>query len=51
MEDTKEILNIIFSWPLVVIVIIFTFKNSIKNIINRFIESDSSKAKIGNFEI
>lgn len=51
MQITKELLQIILSWPTVVIISIFVLRNPIKNIVNRLIKSDSGKAKIGPIEI
>jgi hypothetical protein len=51
MCELKDILEIIFSWQLVVIIVLIIFKNPINNIIKRLIDSDSGKARIGLFEI
>lgn len=47
----KDILQIVFSWPLVVIVGLIVFRKSVVHLINRFILSDTSTARLGPIEI
>ena len=51
MEYIKEILQIVFSWPGVAIIALIALRSQIKNIIKRFIGSESGKAKVGPIEI
>jgi hypothetical protein len=45
------VLQIIFSWPGVAIIAMLVLLSQIKNIIKRFIGSESGKAKVGPIEI
>ncbi len=51
MNTTKEILQIVLSWPTVAIVAIVMLKNPLAKLIDRLIHSDSGKAKVGPVEI
>lgn len=47
----KDVLEILVSWPLVIIVSLIIFRRSVVKLIDRFIHSDISKAKLGPLEI
>jgi hypothetical protein len=47
----KDILQIVFSWPLVIIVGLIIFRGSVVQLFDRFIHSDTSTAKLGPLEI
>ena len=51
MEYIKDTLQIIFSWPGVAITGLIILRVPIKNIIKRFIKSESGKVKVGPIEI
>ncbi len=51
MEETKEIIKILISWPTAVIVAVLVLRNPIKMLVERLIKSESGKAKIGPVEI
>lgn len=51
MEEIKEILTVLVSWPTAVIVAVLVFRSSIKMLIERLINSESGKAKVGPVEV
>jgi hypothetical protein len=51
LEETKEIIKILISWPTAVIVAVLVLRNPIKMLVERLIKSESGKAKIGPVEI
>ena len=51
MDNTKEILSIIFSWPAATILIVFLFRKTISDLVERLIKSKEAKAKVGPLEI
>ena len=51
MPEAKDILQIIFSWPTVTLIAVLMLREPIKKIIERLINSDSGKAKLGPIEI
>jgi hypothetical protein len=51
MDLLKEILKIIFSWPMVAIVTVIVLRKPIKSLVDRLIQSESGKAKVGPIEV
>ncbi len=51
MEETKEILAILVSWPTATIVAVLVLRRPIKMLVERLIKSESGKAKVGPVEI
>lgn len=51
MQELKELLQIIISWPMVAIVAVLVLKKPIKKMIERLIQSESGKAKVGPLEV
>ena len=51
MQEIKEILQIIISWPMAVIIVVLMLRRPIRKLVERLIKSDSGKAKVGPVEI
>lgn len=51
MESITEVLQLVISWPSVAIIALLVFRTPIKKLVERFINSDSGKAKVGPIEI
>jgi len=51
MEEIKEFLEIILSWPTVLIISVLILRGPILKLINRLIDSESGKAKVGPIEV
>jgi len=51
MENVKEIMQIIFAWPIVSIIGLIILRKPLFLLVNRFIKSDQGNAKIGPVEI
>jgi hypothetical protein len=51
MNEVKEILQIILSWPVAVIFSVILLRGPIKKIIDRLVSSESGKAKVGPIEV
>ena len=51
VAETKELLDVILSWPVAVIVSVLLLRTPITKLINRLINSESGKAKVGPIEV
>ncbi|MEW8660799.1 MAG: hypothetical protein AB2557_00010 [Candidatus Thiodiazotropha sp.] len=51
MEEVKEIFAVLISWPTAVIVAVLVLRSPIKMLIERLINSESGKAKVGPVEV
>lgn len=51
IESITEVLQLVISWPSVAIIALLVFRTPIKKLVERFINSDSGKAKVGPIEI
>ncbi|MDF5252483.1 hypothetical protein P3644_25080, partial [Vibrio parahaemolyticus] len=51
MEDLTSILEIISSWPVAVIISVLLLRRPIINLIDRLIDSESGKARVGPIEV
>ena len=51
MDELKEILQIAFSWPAAVIICVLLLRGPIVKLINRLVEAESGKAKVGPIEV
>jgi hypothetical protein len=51
LQETKEILQILISWPTAAIVAVLVLRRPIGSLVERLIRSDSGKAKVGPIEI
>lgn len=51
VQLVSELIRVVFTWPFVVTIALFVLNKPIKSIVNRLINSDSGKAKVGLLEI
>lgn len=51
MAEIKELLQVILSWPVAVIISVLLLRSPIKKLIDRLINSESGKAKVGPIEV
>ena len=51
MTEIKEILQIVLSWPVAAIVCVLFLRGPITKLVDRLINSESGKAKVGPIEI
>lgn len=51
MEQTKELLEIILTWPAAVIISVILLRGPVSKLIIRLIDSESGKAKVGPIEV
>jgi hypothetical protein len=51
LELAKEILQTVVSWPMVAIVTVIVLRKPIKSLVDRLIQSESAKARIGPIEV
>lgn len=51
IESITEVLQLVISWPSVAIIALLVFRTPIKKLVERLINSDSGKAKVGPIEI
>jgi len=50
IQDIKEILQVIFSWPVAAVVFVLVLRQPIIKLIDRLVNSESGKVKVGPFE-
>ena len=51
MQESKDLLQILISWPMVAIIAVLLLRKPIKNLVERLIQSESGKAKVGPLEV
>jgi hypothetical protein len=51
MDLLKELLQIVISWPMAAIVTVVVLRKPIKTLVDRLIQSEGGKAKVGPIEI
>ena len=51
MDTAQELLKIVISWPMAVIIALLILREPIRRVIQRLVQSDSGKAKLGPVEI
>ena len=51
MEELREFLAIVFLWPAAVVVCVILLRGPIVKLINRLLDSESGKAKVGPIEV
>jgi len=51
LQEMKEILQILISWPTATIITVLVLRKQIEKLVERLIKSDSGKAKVGPIEI
>ncbi|MFM8331478.1 MAG: hypothetical protein ACKN9T_07295 [Candidatus Methylumidiphilus sp.] len=50
LQDAKEILQVIFSWPAVAVIFVLVLRLPIVKLINRLVSSETGKLEIGPFK-
>ena len=51
MQELKEILQVVLSWPVAIVVSVLVLRHPIHQLIERLINSESGRAKIGPIEV
>ena len=51
MEELREILQIVFSWPAAAIICLFLLGGPISKLINRLVVTETGKVKVGPIEV
>lgn len=51
MQEIKDILQIVISWPTAIIISVLLLREPIQKLIDRLINSETGKAKIGPIEV
>jgi len=51
MDLLKEILKIVISWPMAAMVAVIVLKKPITSLVDRLVQSESGKAKVGPMEV
>lgn len=51
MQELKEILQIVLSWPVAVVISVLVLRHPIQQLVARLINSETGKAKIGPIEV
>jgi len=50
MDTIRELLNVVFCWPVFAIVLLLLFRRPITHLLERFSKAEHGKAKVGPFE-